>query len=350
MRASSHAARDWLRMVRRGARKVFFSPSVSRDGNLKVPIGVLLEIVRRAPWRCRMRLLQQELLSSSALCPPASTRVCEFTSLADFASAYTRLASMLGFPGKTPPAGELEFLGSMVNRQIQYPGTIGIGDYFFLSAFVSILAPQHVVEIGTLTGFSAAIIAAALRRQHGKDSESWVDTIDVLPKCLIDETRPTGFEIAESFPQFASMIRLHIPHDSTVVRELAKQDGLEIVFIDADHRHPLPLLDLLRLAPYIRNRGWIVLHDIQLGTMGREAIEAGREWPWGAGAEWLFDSWPFGKISGGNIGAVQLPNDKNALIPFALRLMSVPFEIPYRAARIVWSALYQSLAELVCRS
>src|SRR5438105_2264148 len=349
IRESSHAARDWLRKVRRAVRNFFFNPSISRAGNLKVPLGVLLEVVRHAPWRCRIRLFQRLFPSPSVPFPPASAEVCEFKSLANFESDYTHLAAMLGLAGKTPPPSELEFLRSVVNRQIQYPGTIGISDYFFLTAFVSILAPKHVVEIGTLTGFSAAIIAAALRHQHGKDTESWVDTIDVLSKCLIDETRPTGFEIAESFPQLASMIRLHIPHNSTVVSELAKRDELEIVFIDADHRHPSPLLDLLRLAPYITSRGWIVLHDIQLGTIGRKAIEAGQRLSLGApyGAEWLFDSWPFGKIRGGNIGAVQLPNDRSALIPFALRLMSVPFEITDHAAPTAWHALYQSFAELV---
>lgn len=100
---------------------------------------------------------------------------------------------MLGRAGKTPPPGEAEFLRKIVNRPVQYPGTIAPADYFFLTAFVSLLAPQRVVEIGTLTGFSAAIIAAALRRRSERDSPSWVDTIDLLPKCLIDEAHPTGF-------------------------------------------------------------------------------------------------------------------------------------------------------------
>ena len=255
---------------------------------------------------------------------------------------------MLGRAGKTPPPGELEFLQSIVNRQIHYPYTIGTSDLFFLTAFVSILAPQRVIEIGTWTGFSAAIIAAALRRQHGKDNAGWVDTIDVCQNCLVDETRPIGFEITESFPELASMIRLHIPHDSTVVRELAKSNELEIVFIDGSHRHPRPLLDLLRLAPYIGSGGWNVLHDIRLGTKGRKAVEAGQALRRGTpyGAEWLFDYWPFRKISGGNIGAVRLPNEKSALIPFALHLMSVPFEVTGKAARSARRVLYQSFAEL----
>ncbi|HEV3148042.1 MAG TPA: class I SAM-dependent methyltransferase [Chthoniobacterales bacterium] len=94
-------------------------------------------------------------------------------------------------------------------------------------------------------------------------------------QCAANRTRPTGFEIAELFPELVSMIHLHTPADSSVVSQLAGRDELELAFIDADHRHPLPLLDLLRLAPCVRGNGWILLHDIQLGTIGRKAAGAG---------------------------------------------------------------------------
>ena len=256
---------------------------------------------------------------------------------------------MLGRSGASPPAGELEFLQSLLDRPTRYPGTIPPADYLFLTAFVSILAPRRVIEIGTLTGFSAAIIAAALRRRHPEDNASWVDTIDVKAICPVDEARPTGFEVAESFPELASAVRVHVPHDSSIVRELAQRDELELVFIDNGHSHPQPLLDLLRLAPFVRSGGWMVLHDIELGTCGRNAAEAGQAFPHGTpyGAEWLFSYWPFRKISGGNIGAVQLPHDKSALVPFALRLMSMPFEISEGGARAMRRSLYQTFAELL---
>jgi predicted O-methyltransferase YrrM len=235
-----------------------------------------------------------------------------------------------------------------VNRRTHYPSTIGRKDYFFLTAFVSILAPQRIIEIGTLTGFSAGVIAAALRRRHGQDGATWVDTIDIRAECAIDQTRPSGFEIAASFPELASMIRLHIPRDASFVSQLATRNELELAFIDADHRHPYPLLDLLQLAPYHRSKGWMVLHDIQLGTSMRKAIEAGQTLRWDPvyGAEWLFNHWPFQKISGGNIGAVQLPEQRSALVPFALRMMSIPFETTQKEARAIRRALYQSLGAL----
>lgn len=309
----------------------------------------MLDSVWRASPGGRMKLFRRLLPYLSAGAPASSSEVCEINSLAEFETGYARLAAMLGRAGKIPPPGEAEFLRTMVNQPMQHPGTIEASDYFFLTAFVSILAPQRVIEIGTLTGFSAAIIAAALRRQAGEDRSRWVDTIDHARNCFIDQTRLTGFEIAEAFPELASMIRLHVPHDSTHVGKLAKPGELEIGFIDADHQHPFPLLDLLRLAPYLRRGGWILLHDIQLGTKARKAKGADPTLRWGAaeGAEWLFESWPFRKISGGNIGAVQLPDERSALIPFALRLMSRPYEIKGGSALTADRALRLSFNALV---
>jgi predicted O-methyltransferase YrrM len=151
----------------------------------------------------------------------------------------------------------------LARRRTSYPGNIGPSDYLFLTAFVSILAPQRVIEIGTLTGFSAGIIAAALARRHGSGA-SWVDTIDINVECIIDRTRLSGFEIAETFPELAPLVRLHVPTMRLSFPNL-KRDELEVAFMDADHRHPAAL-DLLWVAPCVR-RSWIVLHDIQLGTI-----------------------------------------------------------------------------------
>src|ERR1043166_7745009 len=335
MRKVLQAPRDWLRKVRRAGRRFLFRPSIGRDGILKLRLTIFLMALAKAVPGSRLKTFQLSSPSLLAPCPASSPFICEFNSLANFQSSYGDLAALLDLPGKIPPPGETEFLRGIDSRQIGYQGRIEVSDCLFLTAFVSILAPPRVVEIGTLGGFSAAIIAAALRRQHGEGGAATVETIDNSATCLIDETRPTGFEITESFPELASMIRLHIPHDSRIVSELAERDELEFVFIDADHRHPMPLLDLLRVAPSMKPGGWIMLHDTRLGTKGREASRSGQTFRFVAayGAEWLFDYWPFRKISGGNIGAIQLPDDKGARIPFALRLLSIPFEVEDRHER-----------------
>jgi hypothetical protein len=244
----------------------------------------------------------------------------------------------------------------MVDRDdIRHPGGIGSRDYFFLTALVSILAPRRVVEIGTLTGFSTAIIAAAIHRQYGAGTPSsrdhiTVETIDAHTNCSIDETRPIGFEIPELIPGLVSTVRIHTGRESDFVREIAARDEFGLAFIDADHRHPWPLLDVLRLAPYVESGGWILLHDIQLGTYGQGERTAGQSLEGGTpfGAEWLFERWPFRKIRSFHIGAIELPAQKDVLIPFALELMQEPFEVtgkPQYARRVVFKSFAALLSD-----
>lgn len=301
--------------------------------------------LRHAPLAAWPKLLCKWAEARFRESAPSSAEVCRFDSLEVYEMQYARMAGCLAYSGRLPPPNELEFLRKIRNRPRQYAGAIGLEDCSFLTAIASILGPSHVVEIGTLTGFSAALIAAAIARRSDSVEGLFVDTIDAREQCLVDETRPTGFEVAELIPELASIVRIHAPFDSKMVSQLARRAELWFVFIDANHFHPHPLLDLLRCAPYVRPDGWVVLHDIELGTYGRQTSGAESASPFGA--EWLFEQWPFPKISGGNIGAVQLPDDRSRLIPFALRLLTLPFEISGPAATRMQSALLESLAALV---
>jgi hypothetical protein len=346
IRELSHVARDCLRKVRRGTRTLLNVDATKEAAHRASPV-ILINAMCHARSGSRARFFRQLLAFLSRPSPSLPDERCEIDTIEEFDTGYARLAGMLDRSEKTPAAGEHEFLQALPKRKVHHLGSIGVSDYLFLTAFISILAPLRVVEIGTLTGFSAAVIAAAIRRRRGTNN-AWVDTIDTRVDCAIDPSRPTGFEIAELVPQLAPMIRLHIPHDASYVGQICMPNELEVAFIDADHRHPFPLLDLLRLAPYVRRSGWLVLHDIELGTMTSRALNAGTRVPWNPvyGAEWLFQQWPFRKISCGNIGALQLPENMCALVPFALRMMSVPFEAEQRYASHLRRKIYQSIAAL----
>ena len=329
---------------------------------MKLPLSRYLELLRYAPSGRRLEVIQKTRHACANPLPAAGPcfDIGEFQSFEQFEIKYRQLATELGYPGKIPAPGELDFLHAMVDLDdVRYPGGIGSRDYFFLTCLVSILAPRRVVEIGTLTGFSAAIIAAAIDRQHrpadgagwppGRPQEITVETIDYHTHCVIDETKEVGFEIPNLIPDLASSVRIHTGRESDFVRELAARDEFGLAFIDADHRHPWPLLDVLRLAPYVASGGWIGLHDIQLGTYGKELKEAGKSLESGTpyGAEWLFDRWPFRKIRSFQIGAIEIPSRKDALIPFALNLTEEPFEVTGKTASRLRRSLYQSFADLV---
>jgi predicted O-methyltransferase YrrM len=329
--------------------------SAQRDGDcnaVNYSLAQRLNVLRYAPASRRFEVARKVGEAVHRELPPGQARyfdVGEFKNWEEFEIKYRQLAEELGHPEKIPAPGEVEFLHRMVDLDdARYPGGIGSRDYFFLTCLLSILAPRRVIEIGTLTGFSTAIIAAAIHRQHGLQSGIAVDTIDSHTHCSIDTTRPIGFEIPTLVPDLVSTVRVHTGRESDLVREIAAPGEFGLAFIDADHRHPWPLLDVLRLAPYIQTKGWILLHDIQLGTYGQAERDAGNELggtPYGA--EWLFERWPFRKIRSFHIGAIELPPRRDVLIPFALELMAEPFEITGKTAKRIRAALYRAVAELV---
>jgi predicted O-methyltransferase YrrM len=320
---------------------------------VKLSLSHYLNLLRAAPRGRRLEVARRVRRSLQRTEPAGAARyfdVGEFRNWEQFEIKYRELAEELGHSGKVPAPGEVDFLHKMVALDdVRYPGGIGSRDYFFLTCLVSILAPRRVIEIGTLTGFSTTIIAAAIHRQHGIRHEITVETIDSNTHCSIDQSRPIGFEIPQLIPDLVSTVRVHTGCESDFIRELAARNEFGLAFIDADHRHPWPLLDVLRLAPCVQSGGWILLHDIQLGTYGKAERDAGKELESGTpyGAEWLFEQWPFRKIRSFHIGAIELPLRKDALIPFALELMVEPFEVTGKAAKRIRRALYESFADLV---
>ena len=300
--------------------------------------------MRRAPKLCRTQLARTLFPYLFTKLAPSAVESCEFQSLKSYEADYRRLARILGSDQGCLPAGEIEFLESVENRGA-HPGTIGLRDYLFLSAFAGILAPERAVEIGTLAGFSAAIIAAALHRRHPDLKGVLVESIDKNTHSVVENDKRVGFQIPDIIPDFPNAVRVHAPAESEAIKEFAVRGELQLVFIDANHQHPQPLLDLLRAAPYVRSGGWILLHDIKLGTLGRASNQ--NVWRGASfGPEWLFACWPFRKIAGGNIGAVKIPVQKTAIIPTALRLMALPFEMKVSSHAIVQHQLYQSFATL----
>ena len=309
-------------------------------------LRIYLRTLRDAPQGLRVRFARRLFPTLFRTSVRFKAERCEFDSLDDYETKYRFLSQLLDREEKSPPPEEVAFLRS-IQDYAGRAGTIHFGDCLFLTAFVSVHAPPRAIEIGTLGGFSAAVIAAALRWQRPGEKKILVDTIDRNTHSLLAQDKPVGFLIREMFPAFAEAVRIHASSESGIVREFARRDEIEFAFIDADHQHPRPLLDLVRLGPCLHPGAWVVLHDIRLGSQPGKGDWESFRFGTPFGAEWLFQNWPFPKISGGDIGAIQLPADKAAIVAPALRLMQLPFEVdPGNEARRARRALHQSLVEL----
>lgn len=176
-------------------------------------------------------------------------------------------------------------------------------------------AAQHemsslaAVEIGTASGLSSALIGLGLEEVT---RGNWcLDTYDIMETCYFDRTRSAGSAIQAIVPSLVDRIRVH--HNSNA-RDAARQhapESVAFVFIDADHRHPSPAIDLLSLLYVLSPGAWVVLHDLELDRLSRGTDASGDSQ---SGPSELFHAWPHDKVrdtgstlSPSNIGALQMP-------------------------------------------
>ncbi|MFN0132461.1 MAG: class I SAM-dependent methyltransferase [Phycisphaerales bacterium] len=199
-------------------------------------------------------------------------------------------------------------------------GAIGILDAMFLWDMVACARPERVVEVGVASGTSSALLLRAIEALGAgvvdEAGRPRLMSYELHPYCYFDRTIPVGAAVAEVAADLGAGLSLRVGGTAaTAGRELAPQ-SITLAFIDADHRHPCPTADVLALAPAMARGGWIVLHDIDLPNAAKRYENAhGTRVDWHqAGAEILFERWPFEKLRGvgeaGNIGAIRLPTER----------------------------------------
>jgi predicted O-methyltransferase YrrM len=186
-------------------------------------------------------------------------------------------------------------------------GSIGVLDAMALRDMVHGVRPTRVIELGTASGTSALLLAAAMREIG--HSHACVHTYDLHPWCYFDRSRAVGAAIDDADSALDRMIVRHV--DETAVDAGRCLSGIGLAFIDADHRHPMPTADLLALLPALAPGAWVVLHDIDLPNAAERYERAhGVTVDWKQhGAKWLFEAWPHETLRPhANLGAMRLPD------------------------------------------
>lgn len=201
-------------------------------------------------------------------------------------------------------------------------GYISGSDAAFLLEIIAALQPRTVVELGVASGASSAAILFALDTLPEVEGGRVLYSCDVRPTCYFDERYATGQACREMYPASRARWQLDTSTDARGLAAALPPHSIDLTFIDANHAHPWPLIDLLHAAMFARRGSWVVLHDIDLPVQHPEFQVYG--------PRWTFELWPFPKVRGEgqwtSIGAVQLPEAVDSLIPVALALAERPFE------------------------
>lgn len=192
-------------------------------------------------------------------------------------------------------------------------GSLSRLDVAFLLHWVMLHAPRHVVEMGTGSGVSTGVICEGLEAAAAEDGSLEGYTVvsyDVSSRLWFDAERMVGeAAFAVATPEALQHVTFRNP---ATARDAAREhaaNSVPFMFLDANHAHPWPALDLLTLLDCLRPGGTVVLHDINLPLVH----ERFQVW----GVKWLYDELGAVRFAGEgelpNIGAFMVPADKAGL-------------------------------------
>jgi predicted O-methyltransferase YrrM len=199
-------------------------------------------------------------------------------------------------------------------------GTISFYDACYLLRRALESRTEVVVEIGTASGFSTVFLCHALSlaaRAGFIASNFEVVSYDLNPRFYADESRKTGDAAREVLePDLLQHVVFRSPATALMVPMHHAQENLSLMFLDANHEHPWPTLDLLATLDCLAPGAEVVLHDINLPLRSENTA-------WGV--KHLFDAVDTQKEVDSvdplpNIGSLTIPADKDA---FRDQLLSI---------------------------
>lgn len=228
-------------------------------------------------------------------------------------------------------------------------GFISPFDAMFLMELVRATRPRVAVEVGTASGVSSAVLAAAMwaaRRDGAEDVVAdgegvgddgvWVHSFDVTDRFYGDPTKRVGSAVSDMVPALADRVRVHVGGvgggGAAQLGEKLGGAGLTMAFIDADHRHPWAALDVLLVSPALARGAWIALHDVNLPAIFEEQNQrtGSKHDPAVHGPMWVLERWPFETLRGegkaSNMGAVRLPVDRDLTTEDLVEILELPWE------------------------
>ncbi|WP_162998094.1 class I SAM-dependent methyltransferase [Brevundimonas lutea] len=112
-------------------------------------------------------------------------------------------------------------------------------------------------EVGVASGFSSAVLIAAMAANAG---ETNLHSFDTAERCYFDPGRATGQAVAEIHGDTTGF---HLTTGASTAA-IEAQPPLDFLFIDGSHATPWPAFDVLSLGRFLKPGGWIALDDVEM--------------------------------------------------------------------------------------
>ncbi len=172
---------------------------------------------------------------------------------------------------------------------------------------------KNVVEIGTNLGFTAHFMLEAGVKNFGKDFK--------LTSFDLDNDERIGCVVQENSTELEkNSFKLHkgitFSDCCTSEENWFEENKIDLAFVDGQHTHPGPLIDVLFLLPFMKKGGLIAFHDINH-----------RFDPDDWGACYVYDGLNAEKVSLERdiIGYIVVPDDITSLYDNLIHIAKQPF-------------------------
>jgi len=132
-------------------------------------------------------------------------------------------------------------------------------DKTLINGLVLLYQPRKIVEIGISAGGSSIIILNAM-----KDiTDAKLYSVDINANWYRNAEKNSGWAVNEYFPHLTDKWNLHIGVDyCEVAHEIGY--GIDMLFIDSAHRHPIETINFLCAFPYLKENAVVIVHDTVL--------------------------------------------------------------------------------------
>lgn len=197
-------------------------------------------------------------------------------------------------------------------------GTVAPDEIDFIQGLIAKHRPQSFVEIGMASGISTGFIARFMAAYGGQR----VVSLDHDDTFFGDTSKPNGFLVPEIFD--GEGLKLELIKFRTALDIHEVEGSFDMAFIDANHQHPWPMVDMMALYPRMSGPKLMIHHDLRLFQL--------QDVMFGIGPKYLYDQFPDdmrikAEANHGNIFAVDLSMDHDRFEALCMDLVKLPWSL-----------------------